>query len=117
MQQQHRLSRNRQFTYVYRRGAKASSRELTLLYVKNAQQRVGFSVSKKVGCAVVRNLAKRRLRECIRPKLKDLKCGLYVVVAHPSAAERDFAQLNRSLESLLHRLALYRGEQPPNRQK
>ncbi len=117
MQQQHRLSRNRQFTYVYRRGAKASSRELTLLYVKNSQQRVGFSVSKKVGCAVVRNLAKRRLRECMRPKLKDLKCGLYVVVAHPCVAERDFAQLNRSLESLLHRLALYRGEQPPNRPK
>ena len=117
MQQQHRLSRKRQFTYVYRRGAKASSRELTLLYVRNAQQRVGFSVSKKVGCAVVRNLTKRRLRESMRLRLNDLKSGLYVVVAHPCAAERDYAQLTKSLESLLHRLALYRGEQPQNRLK
>jgi len=113
LQQQHRLSRNRQFTYVYRRGVKASSKDLTLLYVKNTQQRVGFSVSKKVGCAVTRNLTKRRLRECIRPKLPDLKNGLYVIVAHPSAAERPFAQLQRSLDTLLHKLALHRGEQPP----
>jgi ribonuclease P protein component len=117
MQQQHRLSRNRQFSYVYRRGTKASSRELTLLYVKNTQQRVGFSVSKKVGGAVVRNLTKRRLRESMRLKLSGLKSGLYVVVAHPSAAERDYAQLDRSLETLLHRLALYSGEQPPARSR
>ncbi|MEA4999215.1 MAG: ribonuclease P protein component [Candidatus Limiplasma sp.] len=113
MQQQHRLSRNRQFSYVYRRGAKASNKDLTLLYVKNTQQRVGFSVSKKVGCAVKRNLVKRRLRECVRARLPELKAGLYVIVAHPGAAEKTFAQLDRSLEALLHRLTLYRGEQPP----
>ncbi|HNW87109.1 MAG TPA: ribonuclease P protein component [Candidatus Limiplasma sp.] len=113
MQQQHRLGRSRQFTYVYRRGVKASGKDLTLLYVKNTQQRVGFSVSKKVGCAVTRNRTKRRLRECIRPQLPVLKNGLYVIVAHPSAAERSFAQLQRSLEILLHKLALHRGELPP----
>ena len=117
MQQQHRLNRNRQFTYVYRRGVKASSRDVTLLYVKNTQQRVGFSVSKKVGCAVVRNLTKRRLRECVRSKLPELKSGLYVIVAHPSAAERTFAQLQRSLDMLMHKLALHLGEQPPAKPK
>jgi len=113
LQQQHRLNRNRQFTYVYRRGVKASNKDLTLLYVKSTQQRIGFSVSKKVGCAVIRNLTKRRLRECIRPQLPELKSGLYVIVAHPSAAERTYAQLQRSLDALLHKLALHRGEQPP----
>lgn len=113
MQRQHRLNRSRQFTYVYRRGAKASNRDLTLLYIKNTQQRIGFAVSKKVGCAVVRNRTKRRLRECVRARLGALKSGLYVVVAHPTAAERSFAQLEHSLELLMHKLALYRGEQPP----
>ncbi|NLI20335.1 MAG: ribonuclease P protein component [Clostridiales bacterium] len=112
MQRQHRLSRNRQFSYVYRRGVKASGRDLTLLYVKNMQQRIGISVSKKVGCAVVRNHTKRRLRECMRPQLSELKNGLYVIVAHPAAAERSFLQLQHSLNLLLHKLALYRGEQP-----
>ena len=117
MQQEHRLNRNRQFSYVYRRGMKASNRDLTLLYVKNMQQRVGFSVSKKVGCAVVRNLIKRRLRECMRPRLLELKQGMYVIVAHPSAKERSYAQLNKGLDALLHRLALYRGEQMPPKAK
>ncbi|HPR77013.1 MAG TPA: ribonuclease P protein component [Candidatus Limiplasma sp.] len=113
MQKQHRLGRSRQFGYVYRRGAKASCRELTLLYIKNPQQRVGFSVSKKVGCAVTRNRTKRRLRECIRPVLPDLKNGLYVVVAHPSAAERSYAQLRQSMFGLLKRMSLFRSELPP----
>ena len=54
MQRQNRLGPNRQFSYVYRRGKRVSTRDLTLLYVKNRQKRVGFSVSKKVGVAVVR---------------------------------------------------------------
>ena len=116
MQQQHRLSQNRQFTYVYRRGIKASNKDLTLLYVKSAQKRVGFSVSKKVGCAVTRNRTKRRLRECIRPQLAELKSGLYVVVAHPTAAERTFVQLQRGLNTLLDKLTLRRGDAPPTKQ-
>ena len=115
MQRQHRLNRNRQFTYVYRRGAKASNKDLTLLFVKNAQQRVGFSVSKKVGCAVVRNRTKRKLRECMRLRLPELKYGLFVIVAHPCAAERTYAQLGKTLDGLLHKLALYRGEQSPGK--
>jgi ribonuclease P protein component len=114
VQKQHRLSRNRQFSYVYRRGLKASNRELTLLYVKSQQQRVGFSVSKKVGGAVVRNHTKRRLRECVRPWLPEMKSGLYVVVAHPCAAQRTYAQLKQSLGLLMNKMSLYRGETPRN---
>ena len=113
MQQQYRLSRNRQFSYVYRKGVKASNRDLTLLFVKSQQKRVGFSVSKKVGCAVIRNRTKRRLRECMRPQMPTLKCGLYVIVANPSAAEKTFAQLQHSLDHLRGKLSLARGGQPP----
>ena len=103
MQRQNRLGPNRQFSYVYRRGKRVSTRDLTLLYVKNRQKRVGFSVSKKVGVAVVRNRTKRRLRECVRPLLERMNGGLYVFVARPSAAEQSFAQLNRQVGQLLSR--------------
>ena len=103
MQRQNRLGPNRQFSYVYRRGKRVSTRDLTLLYVKNRQKRVGFSVSKKVGVAVVRNRTKRRLRECVRPLLERMSGGLYVFVARPSAAEQSFAQLNRQVDQLLSR--------------
>lgn len=115
MQRQYRLSRNSQFSYVYRRGARASGKDLSLLYIKSGQKRVGFSVSKKVGCAVVRNRTKRRLRECMRPQLPELKNGLYVIVAHPSAAERSFVQLQHTLEVLMRKLALHRGDVPPGK--
>ena len=103
MQRQNRLGPNRQFSYVYRRGKRVSTRDLTLLYVKNRQKRVGFSVSKKVGVAVVRNRTKRRLRECVRPLLGRMSGGLYVFVARPSAAKQSFAQLNRQVGQLLTR--------------
>ncbi len=104
MQRQNRLGPNRQFTYVYRRGKRASSKELSLLYVKNSQKRVGFSVSKKVGVAVVRNRTKRRLRECVRPLLPQMRNGLYVFVARPSAAECSFEQLNAQVKRLLRKV-------------
>jgi len=97
------MGANRQFNYVYRRGKKASCKELSLLYVKNNQKRVGFSVSKKVGVAVVRNRTKRRLRECVRPLLPQMRSGLYVFVARPAAAECTYAQLEARVKQLLRK--------------
>ena len=98
------MGANRQFNYVYRRGKKASCRELSLLFVKNNQKRVGFSVSKKVGVAVVRNRTKRRLRECVRPLLPQMRSGLYVFVARPVAAECSFQELNARVKQLLRKV-------------
>ena len=104
MQRQHRLGQNRQFTYVYRRGQRVSCRDLTLLYVRSNQKRIGFSVSKKVGVAVVRNRTKRRLRECVRPLLPQMRNGLYVFVARPSIAECSFDQLASKVRYLLRKV-------------
>ncbi len=113
MQKQHRLCLNRQFSYVYRRGMRTSCKDLTLIYARSGQKRVGFSVSKKVGCAVVRNLVKRRLRECVRPVLPQLKPGLYVMIAHPAVTRRSFQELKTSTDTLFRKLSLYQGEQSP----
>lgn len=108
MQKQYRLCRNRQFSYVYHRGKRASCKDITLIYARNSHKQIGFSVSKKVGGAVVRNLIKRRLRECIRPMLPDLKNGLYVIIAHPTVTERTFPQLRFSIDAMFKKLSLYR---------
>ena len=113
MQRQNRLGPNRQFTYVYRRGLRVSCRDLTLLHVRSNQKRIGFSVSKKVGVAVVRNRTKRRLRECVRPLLPQMRNGLYVFVARPSIAERSFADVQKQVQSLIHKLE----NQPKKRPK
>jgi len=66
--------------------------------------RVGFTASKKIGNAVFRNRAKRRLRALVRDVLPGLaQPGWdYVLVARPGATVvRDFADLRRDLESAL----------------
>ena len=101
MERQYRLQKNRAFQYVYRRGHSVACRDLVMLAAKGRELKVGFSVSKKVGNAVTRNRVKRRLRECFRPYLGDVKPGLYIIVARPSAAEATFQSLQRDVRYLL----------------
>jgi ribonuclease P protein component len=69
--------------------------------------RVGFTASKKVGNAVARNRAKRRLREVARAILPTLgRSGWdYVLVAKPGVTTtREFALLLSDLQGALARL-------------
>jgi ribonuclease P protein component len=69
--------------------------------------RVGFTCSKKVGNAVARNRAKRRLREVARLALAPVaRAGWdYVLVGRPQATEeRDFSALLAEAEAAVARL-------------
>ena len=68
--------------------------------------RVGFTVSKKVGNAVVRNRVRRRLREIARQVIPEhARPDLdYVLVGRQAALARDFAQLREELIEALRRL-------------
>lgn len=62
--------------------------------------RCGFSVTKRVGNAVVRNRVRRLLKETVR--LTPLKVGWDIVfVARPRAATANYNELNQSVEKLL----------------
>lgn len=68
--------------------------------------RVGFTVTRKVGNAVVRNRVRRRLREAARMVIPgqarpDLD---YVLVGRQAAIDRDFANLRQELVEALKRL-------------
>lgn len=58
--------------------------------------RLGLTVSRKVGNAVVRNRAKRRLREMVRGAIKTrgiTSCDI-VIIAYTSATTRDFKEMS-----------------------
>ena len=55
----YRLGENRNYRYVYRRGKSTPSRNVTLVYMKARDLKIGFSVSGKVGNAVTRNRIRR----------------------------------------------------------
>ena len=70
-----------------------------------AWSRLGRSVSKRIGNAVVRNYVRRRMREAFRLQKDRLPKGLDIVcVARPSAARRD-CDLAASLRELVDRAA------------
>ncbi len=68
--------------------------------------RVGFTATKKLGNAVARNRAKRRLREIARLKLAGLAhAGYdYVLIGRGASLTRRFADLEGDLTSALKRL-------------
>ena len=64
-----RLLRHADFDEVYKRGRRHFCAHMTVFYLgreQDAGMRVGFTVGKVLGGAVVRNRMKRRLREAVR---------------------------------------------------
>ena len=107
------LKRHKEFRYTYARGRSQSLPLYTLVYAKsrNESVRVGFSVSKRIGNAVQRNRAKRRMRASLSPMLPHLAGGFNVIfVAKPEVLEAPFPELSKQMETLVRRAGLWRDE-------
>jgi ribonuclease P protein component len=74
--------------------------------------RFGFTVSKKVGGAVVRNRIRRRLRALVAAlDPASMRAGFdYVLIARPAAAKREYAELKSDLEQALARVHRPQGQ-------
>jgi ribonuclease P protein component len=81
--------------------------------------RVGFTASRKVGNAVLRNRAKRRLRAAASAVLaRDGRQGTdYVLIARAETGERPYAELVRDLEGALRQIERRGPETHPESQQ
>lgn len=104
------LKNNRDFQYVYKNGTSYANRYLVMYVLKNQykKNRLGISVSKKVGNSVVRHRVTRLIRESYRINELFFKCGLdIVVIARATAKGKTYAEIEKALMHLasIHHIA------------
>jgi ribonuclease P protein component len=96
---------------VRRQPSTESQTEAAPLAAQLEPVRVGFTASRKVGNAVARNRARRRLRAVAREVLDHAEPGNdFVLIARPATVDREYQALVADLIAGLKRLKLYRSE-------
>lgn len=116
LEKTHRLRKNSEFKFVYRYGRACSNEWMILRYVyleelqKERPVRIGISVSKKVGGAVVRNKVKRRIAASLYDYANRLpdKCCL-IFIAKNGLKDASFGQTKEAVLQLLRRAKLLNG--------
>ena len=107
LKDKNKVKKRRDFTKVYRQGKSLSAANTVVCWRKTKSDcfRVGFTVSKKVGNAVVRNKVRRRLKEIVRLHPERFSAGAdYIIVARPAAAFCEYRELDMELERLLRKI-------------
>lgn len=109
MQKVFRLKKNYEFERVYKKGKSAACKSLILVYLENKTGlQAGFSVSKKLGKAVVRNKVKRRIRENFRLLIPVLRQNFYYIfIARQGIELLGYHQIERDMKYLLRKCSLF----------
>lgn len=105
MKKINRLKSNDDFQKVFKHGKSFANRQLVLYYLPKQDQlhfKIGLSVSKKIGNAVVRNKIKRYLRQAIHEMEEEIKQEYdLVIIARQPVKEMNFHQIKKSLTHVL----------------
>ena len=94
------LKKNRDFQNVYKNGKSKANKYLVMYVLENQldSNRLGISVSKKVGNSVIRHHLTRLIRESYRLNKKMFNSGLdIVVIARESAKDRKYKEIESAL--------------------
>ncbi len=105
------LKNNTEFKEVYQTGKSYANKFLIMYVKKNGYQnnRLGISVSKKVGNSVIRHRVTRLIRESYRLSEDQIMNGLdIVVVARVSAKDKNYSEINSAFMHLvrLHKIGV-----------
>lgn len=104
MQRSESLKKNQDFQKVYKHGTSKGNRYLVMYVLKNQymKNRLGISVSKKVGNSVVRHRTTRLIRESYRLNQDNLKTGYdMVVIARQTAKGQNYHTIESAFLHLI----------------
>ena len=105
-----RILRRSDFRKVYDQGSRFSCPFFAAFCLKQAEQeqgpKVGFTVTKALGKAVIRNRMKRRLREAVRLQLRELPPSWMIVMnGRRALLDADFSAIQREVGRLFAQCA------------
>lgn len=109
MQFSESLKKNHRFQFIYKNG-KSHANKYLVMYIKEnglEKNRIGITVSKKVGNSVIRHRVTRLIRESYRLHEGVFNSGLdIVIVARVSTASAGYSDIEKAMLHLvrLHRL-------------
>ncbi len=109
MKERNTIKENYEFRRMYSKGRSGVSSYLVVYYRPNkrAHNRLGITVSAKLGHAVVRNRVRRRLREIFRLNQPKLKQGYdMILVARGRSVNASYREIDRAFLSVCGKLDL-----------
>jgi ribonuclease P protein component len=105
MKKEFRIKKNQEFQDAFKNGRSFANRQFIVYALKKEGQpyfRIGLSVSKKIGNAVMRNQIKRYVRQSVLELMDQLLPeNDYVIIARKPVAEMDFSEVKKSLTHVL----------------
>ena len=121
----YRLKKNFEFKIVYRRGKSVANELLVMYMFKNKRNkdnekipynRLGVSVSKKVGNSVVRSRSKRLISESFRLNYNCMSKGYdFIFIARNPIVDKNYFDVEKSMMNLIKKAGLYNNEETTNK--
>lgn len=107
----HGLKKDFDFRKVYKHGKSFANRHLVMYILNNKSEnsRIGISVSKKVGKAIIRNKVRRRIKEAYRLNIDEkIKNGYDIVfIARVAIKDADYSDIEKSMKHLIRKSDMY----------
>lgn len=105
MKKELRIKKNKDFQEAFKKGRSFANRQFVVYVLRKEEQgpfRIGLSVSKKIGNAVMRNQIKRYIRQSVLELKELISPGMdYVIIARKPLAEMGFFDVKKSLTHVL----------------
>lgn len=105
MKKEFRVKKNKEFQEAFKKGKSFANRQFVVYILRKEEQnhfRIGLSVSKKIGNAVMRNQIKRYVRQAFLELEEEIKPQYdLIVIARKPVAEMDFYEVKKSLIHVL----------------
>ena len=105
-----RVKKEKDFNAIFKEGESVANRRFVIYRLANSKEhfRVGLSVSKKLGNAVMRNQIKRRIRHILIDHRNELVDNIdFIVIARKGVENLDYAELEKNLLHVLRLAKIY----------